>query len=129
MENSIRFFFSLHRSLCIIYHLSQALAGTRGAYRAGENIICACIHEICFFRDFMGLKRQNFPWSLLTQHLYTRQLACEPQTGSLAYFSVVVRDRTKKTTSSLDPSSPSSNMQAAAFAVPLCKDNSAKSSW
>ena len=44
----------------------------------------------------MGLKRQKFSWSLLTPHLYTRQLACEPQTGSLAYFSVAVRNGTKK---------------------------------
>ena len=48
-----------------------------------KRVICACIREICFFRDFMGLKRQKFSWSLLTRHLYTRQLACEPQTGCL----------------------------------------------
>ena len=56
----------------------------------------ACICEICFFRDFMGLKRQKFSWSPLARDLYTRQLACEPQTGSLAYFSVAVRNGTKK---------------------------------
>ena len=44
----------------------------------------------------MGLKRQKFSWSLLTRHLYTRQLAREPQTGSLACFSVAVRNGTKK---------------------------------
>ena len=72
----------------------------------------------------MGLKRQIFSWSLLARHLYTRQLACEPQTGSLAYFSVAVRSGTK-TTSSLDRNSTctsSSNMQAAAFVVPLFND-------
>ena len=31
----------------------------------------------------MGLKRQKFSWSLSAQHRYTRQLAREPQTGSL----------------------------------------------
>ena len=61
----------------------------------------------------MGLKRQKSSWSLLAQHLYTRQYACEPQTGSLAYFSVVVTNRKKKTSSFLDRSFTSSNMQAA----------------
>ena len=70
----------------------------------------------------MELKRQNFSWSLLALHLYTRQLACEPETGSLAYFSVAVRNRTKNMTSSLDRSSASKNKQATAFAVALCKD-------
>ena len=64
----------------------------------------------------MGLKRQEFSWSLLVRHLYTRQLACEPQTGSLAYFSVAGTNGTEKTTSSLDRSSTSSNMPSAAFA-------------
>ena len=64
---------------------------------------------------FWGLKDKNF----LGRHLYTRQLACEPQTGKLAYFSVAVRNGKKKTTSSLDRSSTSCNMQVAAFAVPL----------
>ena len=44
----------------------------------------------------MGLKGQKFSWSLLARHFYTRQLTCEPQTGSLAYFSVAVRNGTKK---------------------------------
>ena len=69
----------------------------------------------------MGLKRQKFSWSLLARRLYTIQFACEAQTGSLAYFSVAVKNG-KKTTSSLNESSTSSNMQAAAFAVPLWKD-------
>ena len=43
----------------------------------------------------MGLKRQKFSWSLLARHLYTRQLACEPQTGSITYFSVAVRNGKK----------------------------------
>ena len=60
-----------------------------------KRVICACILEICFFRDSMGLKRQKFSWSLLAWHLYTRQLACEPQAGSPAYFSVAVRKGTK----------------------------------
>ena len=70
----------------------------------------------------MELKRQKFSWSLLARHLCIRQLACESQTGSLAYFSVAARNGTKKTTSSLDRSTTSSKTQAAAFAVPLCKD-------
>ena len=57
-----------------------------------KKVICACMRELCFFRDFMGLKRQKFFWSRLARHLYTRQLACEPQTGSPAYFSVAVRN-------------------------------------
>ena len=69
----------------------------------------------------MGFKRQNFLVTL-TGHLYTRQLARKPQTGCLAYFSVAIRNGTKKTTSSLDRSSTSRSMQAAAFAVPLYKD-------
>ena len=46
----------------------------------------------------------------------------ERQTGSMAYFSVAVRNVTKTTTSSLDRSFTSRNMQAAAFAVPIYKD-------
>ena len=84
-----------------------------------KRVICACMRKICFFRDFMGLKRQKFSRSLLARHLYKRQLACEPQTGSLAYLPVAVRNGTKKSTSSLDQSFTSSNMQAAASAVPL----------
>ena len=61
-----------------------------------KRVIRACINEIRSFGDFMGLKRQKFSWSLLARHLYTRQLACEPQTGSLAYFSVAVRNGTQK---------------------------------
>ena len=61
-----------------------------------KRVICVYIHEICFIRDFMGLKRQKLSWSLLARYLYTRQRACEPQTGSLAYFSVAVRNGTKK---------------------------------
>ena len=34
----------------------------------------------------------------LVHHIYKRQLACESQTGSLAHFSVAVRNGTKKTT-------------------------------
>ena len=51
----------------------------------------------------MGIKRQKFSWSLMARHLYSRQLAYKPQTGSLA------------TTSSLDRTSTSSNMQATAL--------------
>ena len=40
-----------------------------------KRVICACILEICFFRDFMGLKSHR---SLLARHRYTKQLACEP---------------------------------------------------
>ena len=72
--------------------LSPALAGTE----LSKGVICVYIHEICFIRDFMGLKRQKLSWSLLARYLYTRQRACEPQTGSLAYFSVAVRNGTKK---------------------------------
>ena len=61
-----------------------------------RRVICACISEICIFRDFMGLKRQTFSLSLLTRHLYTRKFACEPETGSLAHFSVAARNGTKK---------------------------------
>ena len=67
-----------------------------------KRVICACIREICFFRDRVGPKSHKFSWSLLTRHLYTRQLACEPQIGSVACLSFAVRNGTKKTTSSLD---------------------------
>ena len=63
-----------------------------------KRVICACLREICFFRDYMGLKRKKFSWSLLDRHLYTRQLACEPQTGTLS----CCQERNEKTTSSLD---------------------------
>ena len=61
-----------------------------------KRVTCACIHEISFFRDFMGLKSHKFSWSLLARHLYTRQLACEPQKGSVACLSVAVTNGTKK---------------------------------
>ena len=104
--------------------LSPALAGTRRASELAKRVISACIREICFFRDFMGLQKTKiFLVTFGSASLYNfRQLACESQTGSLAYFSVDVRKGTKKTTSSLDRSSASSNMQVAAFAAPLCKD-------
>ena len=70
----------------------------------------------------MDHKRQKFSWSLLARHLYARQLAYEPQKGSLAYSSLAVRKGRKKTTNFLDRSSTSSNMQDVAFAVPLCKE-------
>ena len=56
-----------------------------------KRIICACVREICFFRDFMDFKSHKFSWSILARHLYARQLACEPQTGSVACLSVAVR--------------------------------------
>ena len=61
-----------------------------------KRVICACIREIYFFRDVMGLKRQKIFWSVLARHLYTRHLACEPQTGSVAYLSGTMRNGTKK---------------------------------
>ena len=76
-----------------------------------------------FIQRFYGAQKTKI---FLAWHLYTRQLACEPQTGSLAYFPVAIRNGTKKTNSSLDRSSTSSNMQAAAFAVPLSKDKQCK---
>ena len=105
-------------------NLSSALAGTRRACRAGEKSHLRVYTRDIFLQRFYGAqKRQKFSWSLLARHLYTRQLACELPIGSLAYFSVAVRNGTKKgTTSSHDRSSTSCNMQAAAFAVPLCKD-------
>ena len=64
--------------------------------KLAKRVICACIREICFFKDFMALKSHKFSWPLLARHLYTRQLACEPQTGSVACLSVAVRNGTKK---------------------------------
>ena len=86
-----------------------------------KRVICAHIREICFLRDIMGLKRQKFSWSLLTRHLYARQLAYEPQTGSLTYFSVAVRNGTKRSVLFIEVQHLR-NMQAAAFAVPLYQD-------
>ena len=67
-----------------------------GACRAGEKSYLSMYTRdtICFFRDFMGLKSHKFSWSLLAWHLYTRQLACEPQTGSVACLSVAVTNGT-----------------------------------
>ena len=76
------------------YYYRQCWQATDVPAELAKRVICACICEICFFRDCTGLKRQKFSWSLLTRHLYTRQLACEPQTRSLAYFSVEVRNGT-----------------------------------
>ena len=42
-----------------------------------KRVICACIREICFFRFSMGPKSHKFSTSILTRHLYTRQLVSE----------------------------------------------------
>ena len=42
-----------------------------------KRVICACIREICFFRFSMGPKSHKFSTSLLTRHLYTRELVTE----------------------------------------------------
>ena len=44
-----------------------------------KRVICVCICEICFFRDGMGPKSHKFSGSLLTRHLYTRQLVYQTQ--------------------------------------------------
>ena len=75
-----------------------------------------------FLQRFYGAQKTKFSLSLLARRLYTRQLACEPQTGSLAYFSVAVRNRTKKR--------PVLSIEVLHLAT--CKAariNNAKSSW
>ena len=42
-----------------------------------KRVICAGIGEICFFKFFMGPKSHKFSTSVLTRHLYTRQLVTE----------------------------------------------------
>ena len=102
------------RSGALFYSTSSsAVSGTRRAC-SWRKESSARVNARCFFRDFMGLKSQKFSWSLLARHLYRRQLACEPQTGSLAYFSVVVRNGTKNDQFSRERST-SRNMQAAAL--------------
>ena len=76
------------------------LVGTRRACRAGEKRHLSVYTRDMFLRRFIGLKRQKFSCSLLARHHFTRQLACEPQTGSLTYFSVPT-EMEQKTTSSL----------------------------
>ena len=87
------------------------------------------IHDRTSLRDFMGLKRQKFSKSFLTRHLYTRQLACESQIGSLAYFSVAAKNGTKKRpVLSIDVLHP----EACRLLLLLClctRTNNAKSSW
>ena len=61
-----------------------------------KRVICAWISEICFFRDFMGLKRQKIFWSLLVRYLYTRQLAYKPQTGAPSLFLSCWQERNEK---------------------------------
>ena len=67
-----------------------------------KRVIRSCIRETCFFGNFMGLKSKKFSSSLLTRHLYTRQLACEPQTGGLDNLSVAVRNERKMTSSPIE---------------------------
>ena len=86
-------------NLILVFRYRQRWQASDVPAELAKRVICACIREICYFRDFMGLKRQKFSWSRLARHLYLRQLACEPQTGSLAYFS---RTEQKNPTSSLD---------------------------
>ena len=82
----------------IIFTSVIASTGRRQPVSAelAKRVICACVREICFFRDFMGLKSHKFSCSLLARHLFTRQLACRPQTGSVACLSVAVTNGTKK---------------------------------
>ena len=47
-----------------------------------KRVICACIREICFFRFSMGPKSHKFSTSILTRHLYTRQLVSEKSEGA-----------------------------------------------
>ena len=72
----------------------------------------------------MGLNSHKFSWSLLARHLYTRQLACEPQTGSVACLSVAVgTERKKRPVLSIEDLHPEKcRLLPAAFTVPLCKD-------
>ena len=67
---------------------NRYLRDVRGFYRQrwqapdvlaelAKRVICACIREICFFRFSMGPKSHKFSTSLLTRHLYTRQLVTE----------------------------------------------------
>ena len=60
-----------------------ASAGRHQTWLA-KRVICGCIREICFFRFSMGPKSQKFSTSLLTRHLYTRQLVTELSETSTA---------------------------------------------
>ena len=94
-----------------------------------KRAICKCILEICFLRDVMRLKDKKISWSLLARHLYTGQLACEPQTESLAHFSVAVRNgRKKRPVLSIEVLHPEARRLL--LLLYLCgRTNSAKSSW
>ena len=94
-----------------------------------KRVICACIREICFFREFMGLKIQRFSWSPLAWHLYTRQLACEPQTESLAHFSVAAgMEQEKNDQLSIEVRYPATCRMLLLLYL-YARTNNAKSSW
>ena len=72
--------------------LLPVLAGTKRACQVGEKELSARVYARYVTSDILwGSKVTNFP-----RYLYTRQLACEPQTGSVACLSVAVRNGTKK---------------------------------
>ena len=67
-------------------YLSPAVAGTRHACRAGEKSHLHVYTRDMLLQRLYGAQKTKISWSLLVRHLYTRQLACKPQTGSLTYF-------------------------------------------
>ena len=92
-----------------------------------KRVICACIREICSFRDLMGLKSRIFSWSLLAQHFYTRQLACEPRTERVAF-----RNGTKQRPVLSIEGHPEGHPETCRLLILLqiyARTNNAKNSW
>ena len=78
-----------------------------------KRVICACIRQICFFRDFMGSKDKDFLGHFLLGIFIQDNLPVNLKQEVWPISQLRSGTERKKTTGSLDRSSTSSNMQAA----------------
>ena len=108
--------------------LSPALAGTRRACRAGERSHPRVYTRDLLLQRFYGAEKTKFSWSLLTPHLYTRQLAFEPQTGSLASQLLSGTERKNRPVLSIEVLHPATYRRLLLL-YHYARTNSAKSSW
>ena len=112
--------------ISVLIFIDHLLSNNRQRWQAPNvpaELAKTVTREICFSEILWGSKDKTFLGLFsLGIIIQMRQLACEPQTGSLAIFQLLSGMERKKTTSSLDRSSTSSNIQVADFVVPQCED-------
>ena len=79
-----------------------------------KRVICACIREIHFFRDFMGLKDKNFLGFFWLGIFIQDNLPVNLKQEVWPISQLLAGTERKN--------DQFSQLQAAAFAVPLCKE-------